>query len=93
MLCLVVLPFVISCTGSSETNKSGISSESQSTLQDISPDNGMETITNSIGMKPELIELPEDYFKNAGRVAQIPATEAGYRLAAVWRQCFGELGE
>jgi len=55
MLCLVVLPFVISCTGSSETNKAGISSESQSTLQDISPDNGMETITNSIGMKLVLI--------------------------------------
>ena len=55
MLCLVVLPFLISCSGSSETNKAGISSESQSTLQDISPDNGMETITNSIGMKLVLI--------------------------------------
>ena len=55
MLCLVVLPFVISWKGSSETNQAGISSESQSTSQVISPDNGMETITNSIGMKMVLI--------------------------------------
>ena len=60
MLCLVVLPFVISCSGSSETNKAGISSESQSTSQDISPDNGMETITNSIGMK--LVLIPKGTF-------------------------------
>ena len=60
MLCLVVLPFVISCTGSSETNKAGISSESQSTSQDISPDNGMGTITNSIGMK--LVLVPKGTF-------------------------------
>jgi formylglycine-generating enzyme required for sulfatase activity len=60
MLCLVVLPFLISCTGSSETNKAGISSESQSTSQDISPDNGMETITNSIGMK--LVLIPKGTF-------------------------------
>jgi len=60
MLCLVVLPFVISCSGSSETNQAGISSESQSTSQDISPDNGMETITNSIGMK--LVLIPKGTF-------------------------------
>jgi formylglycine-generating enzyme required for sulfatase activity len=60
MLCLVGLPFVISCTGSSETNKAGISSESQSTSQDISPDNGIETITNSIGMK--LVLIPKGTF-------------------------------
>jgi hypothetical protein len=40
--------------------------------------------------KPELIELPQDYLKNAGQVAQIRATEAGYRLAAVWKECLGE---
>ena len=61
MLCLVVLPFVISCTGSSETNKAGISSESQSTSQDISPDNELETITNSIGMK--LVLIPKGTFR------------------------------
>jgi len=60
MLCLFGLPFVISCSGSSETNKAGISSESQSTSQDISPDNGMETITNSIGMK--LVLIPKGTF-------------------------------
>jgi formylglycine-generating enzyme required for sulfatase activity len=66
MLCLVVLPFVISCTGSSETNKAGISSKSQSTSQDISPDNGMETITNSIGMK--LVLIPKGTFQMGSRL-------------------------
>ena len=70
MLCLVVLPFVISCTGSSETNKAGISSKSQSTSQDISPDNGMETITNSIGMK--LVLIPKGTFMMGS-----PASEQG----------------
>jgi formylglycine-generating enzyme required for sulfatase activity len=56
MLCLVVLPFVISCTGSSETNKAGISSESQSTLQL----RDLPKITNSIGMK--LVLIPKGTF-------------------------------
>ena len=60
MLCLVVLPFVISWKGSSETNQAGISSESQSTSQVISPDNGMKTITNSVGMK--LVLIPKGTF-------------------------------
>ena len=56
MLCLVVLPFLISCTGSSETNKAGISSESQSTLQL----RDLPKITNSIGMK--LVLIPKGTF-------------------------------
>jgi formylglycine-generating enzyme required for sulfatase activity len=48
MLCLVVLPFVIFCSGLSETNRAGV------------PDNAMETITNSIGMK--LVLIPKGTF-------------------------------
>ncbi len=40
--------------------------------------------------KPEVLDLPEDYLKNAGRVAQIRAAEAGHRLAGVWKECLGE---
>ena len=72
MLCLVVLPFVISWKGSSETNQAGISSESQSTSQVISPDNGMETITNSIGMK--MVLIPKGTFQMGS-----PRTENGRR--------------
>lgn len=43
--------------------------------------------------KPEVVDVPEDYLKNAGRVAQIRAAEAGYRLAGVWKECLGEIGE
>ncbi|MFN6302474.1 MAG: formylglycine-generating enzyme family protein, partial [Planctomycetota bacterium] len=68
MLCLVVLPFVISCSGSSETNQAGISSESQSTSQDISPDNGMKTITNSIGMK--LVLIPKGTFQMGSPIGE-----------------------
>ena len=70
VLCLVVLPFVISWKGSSETNQAGISSESQSTSQVISPDNGMKTITNSIGMK--LVLIPKETFQMGS-----PIEEAG----------------
>ena len=56
MLCLVVLPFVISCSGSSKTNKAGISSESQSTSQV----RDLPKITNSIGMK--LVLIPKGAF-------------------------------
>jgi formylglycine-generating enzyme required for sulfatase activity len=56
MLCLVVLPFLISCSGSSETNKAGISSESQSTSQV----RDLPRITNSIGMK--LVLIPKGKF-------------------------------
>jgi hypothetical protein len=33
----------------------------------------------------EIITLSEDYLPNAGRVAQVRAIEAGYRLSEVWR--------
>jgi formylglycine-generating enzyme required for sulfatase activity len=56
MLCLVVLPFVISWKGSSETNQAGISSESQSTSQV----RDLPRITNSIGMK--LVLIPKGTF-------------------------------
>ena len=56
VLCLVVLPFVISCSGSSETNRAGISSESQSTSQV----RDLPKITNSIGMK--LVLIPKGKF-------------------------------
>jgi hypothetical protein len=35
---------------------------------------------------PELIVLDEVYLRNAGRVAQVRAAEAAYRLAAYWEQ-------
>lgn len=47
-------------------------------------------VARGLVSKPEVIELPEEYLKNAGRVAQIRATEAGYRLAAVWKECLSE---
>ena len=56
MLCLVVLPFVISWKGSSETNQAGISSESQSTSQV----RDLPRITNSIEMK--LVLIPKGTF-------------------------------
>lgn len=34
---------------------------------------------------PEIITLPDEYLANAGRVAQVRAIEAGYRLAEVWK--------
>jgi hypothetical protein len=35
---------------------------------------------------PEVVVLDEAFLKNAGRVAQVRAIEAGYRLAAIWQQ-------
>jgi hypothetical protein len=35
--------------------------------------------------KPEVLELSEPYLKNAGKVAQVRAVEAAYRLAGVWK--------
>jgi hypothetical protein len=34
--------------------------------------------------------LPEDYLKNAGRIAQIRATEAGFKLAGVRRESLND---
>lgn len=53
--CLITLPFVVSCSGSSHTNIAEDPLEQQSTSKDSLPDHGMETITNSIGMKLALI--------------------------------------
>jgi hypothetical protein len=47
----------------------------------------LERVQRGLVDKPETLELPEAYLKNAGRIAQIRATEAGYRLAGVWREC------
>lgn len=53
----------------------------------------LNVVARGLVDKPEVLELSEDYLKNAGRVAQIRAAEAGYRLAGVWKECLGELGE
>ena len=57
MLCLVVLPFVISCSGSSETNRVGIPSKSQSNPSEVED---LPKIFNSIGM--ELVLIPKGKF-------------------------------
>ena len=46
-------------------------------------------VSRGLVEKPEVLDLPEDYLKNAGRIAQIRATEAGFRLAGVWKECLG----
>jgi hypothetical protein len=50
----------------------------------------LERVKRGLVDQPETLELPEAYLKNAGRIAQIRATEAGYRLAGVWRECFND---
>ena len=67
MLCLVVLPFVISCSGSSETNRAGIPSKSQSNASEV---RDLPKITNSIGMK--LVLIPKGTFMMGS-----PKTEEG----------------
>jgi hypothetical protein len=47
----------------------------------------MNIVSRGIAEKPETLELSEQYLKNAGRVAQVRAVEAAYRLAGVWRVC------
>jgi len=47
-------------------------------------------VSRGLVEKPEVLDLPEDYLKNAGRIAQIRATEAGFRLAGVWKEGLGE---
>jgi hypothetical protein len=46
----------------------------------------LELIPRGLTEKPQPIDLSEDYLKNAGRVAQVRAIEAAYRLAETWRQ-------
>jgi formylglycine-generating enzyme required for sulfatase activity len=67
MLCLVVLPFVISCSGSSETNREGIPSKSQSIPSEV---RDLPKITNIIGMK--LVLIPKGTFMMGS-----PKTEEG----------------
>jgi hypothetical protein len=45
------------------------------------------TVSRGIVDKPEVLELSESYLKNAGKVAQVRAVEAAYRLTEVWRDC------
>jgi len=47
----------------------------------------LSIVSRGIAEKPEVLEFSEPYLKNAGRVAQVRAVEAAYRLAAVWRKC------
>jgi hypothetical protein len=46
----------------------------------------LEHVKRGLVEKPEEIELSQSYLKNAGRIAQVRTIEAGYRLAAVWRE-------
>jgi len=46
-------------------------------------------VSRGLVEKPKVLDLPEDYLKNAGRIAQVRATEAGFRLAGVWKECLG----
>ena len=45
----------------------------------------LNLVARGLAEKPEAIDLSEAYLKNAGRVAQIRAIEAAYRLAETWR--------
>jgi hypothetical protein len=49
----------------------------------------LSIVSRGIAEKPETIELSDAYLKNAGRVAQVRAVEAAYRLAGAWRKCLG----
>lgn len=52
----------------------------------------LEHVSRGLVDKPEELELSEAYLKNAGRIAQIRAAEAGFRLAETWRQAIKEGG-
>lgn len=45
----------------------------------------LNLVTRGVLDKPGEIELSEGYLKNAGRIAQIRASEAAHRLAETWR--------
>ena len=47
----------------------------------------LNVVVRGLSPKPEVLTLSEGYLKNAGKIAQIRATEAAYRLAGVWREC------
>lgn len=48
-------------------------------------------VSRGIAEKPEVLELSEPYLKNAGRIAQVRAVEAAYRLAGVWKRSLTNL--
>ncbi len=50
----------------------------------------LSIVSRGISEKPESVELSEAYLKNAGRVAQVRAVEAAYRLAGVWKSSMHE---
>ena len=50
----------------------------------------MSIVSLGITETPEVLELSEGYLKNAGRMAQVRAAEAAYRLAGVWKECLGK---
>lgn len=45
----------------------------------------LNLVTRGVIDKPAEIELSEGYLKNAGRIAQIRASQAAHRLAETWR--------
>ncbi len=45
----------------------------------------LSIVSRGLVEKPEVLELSEPYLKNAGKVAQVRAVEAAYRLAGVWK--------
>ena len=45
----------------------------------------LNLVARGLAVRPEAVELSEAYLKNAGRVAQVRALEAAYRLAETWR--------
>jgi hypothetical protein len=52
----------------------------------------LSVVSRGIAEKPEVLDLSESYLKNAGRVAQVRAVEAAYRLAEIWKNLsYGEI--
>ena len=45
----------------------------------------LQLVNRGVTSEPAVLDLTEEYLKNAGRVAQVRAIEAAHRLAAVWR--------
>lgn len=45
----------------------------------------LSKVSRKLVEKPEVLELDEEYLKNAGRVAQVRAAQAAIRLVAVMR--------
>lgn len=45
----------------------------------------LERVSRGLVAKPEVVDLPEEYLRGAGAVAQRRAMQAAYRLAEAWR--------